>query len=255
MTKKNNVLAGLVLGIAGTVGMLCGCGESESQKIERYINTMGKDQKPPTRDSYMRMLVKKGDKAVDQLLRHLENDSDNMVRAYCCLALGEIGDKSAESPLKKALKDKDADVRARAAEGLTVLIKSKAIPDLIEMLKDQHATACESAQNCLLKLGDSAVEPLINDCLVQSENPMLRFQGSTILGRMGKKVVPRLIELLESSSDPDVQVVTARTLKDIGDKSALEPIKNAAEKYTGKDEKSTKTRKHLDGAYNELIQK
>jgi len=249
------MIAGLALGIAGTIGILCGCGESEQQKIERYIKTMGSDQKAPTRDSYMRLLVAMGDKAVNPLLSHLEDDSDVMVRAYCCLALGELGDKSAESPIKKAMKDKEADVRARAAEGLTALIKSKAIPELIELLKDKHETPRESAQNCMLKLGDSAVEPLINDCLVQSENPFLRNQGSVILGRMGRKVVPRLIELLENSTDPDVQVITARTLKDIGDKSALEPIKNAADKYTGKDEKSQKTRRSLDGAYNELIQK
>ena len=252
---KRNIIAGLALGLAGSIVLLCGCGKSEAQEIEHYIKTMGSDQKAPTRDNYMRMLVDMGTKAVDPLLRHLENDSDDMVRAYCCLTLGKIGDKSAEGPIKKALKDKNADVRARAAKGLTDLIKAKAIPELIELLKDNHETPRESAQNCLLELGDSAVEPLINDCLVQSENPMLRGQGKVILGRMGKKVAPRLIELLENSTDSDVQIVTARTLNDIGDKSALEPIKNAAEKYTGKDEKSTKTRRSLDGAYNELIQK
>ncbi|MEW6026810.1 MAG: HEAT repeat domain-containing protein [Planctomycetota bacterium] len=255
MVKRVNVIAGLALGIAGTIGVLFGCGESEAQKMERYIKSMGKEQKPPARDSYMRLLVAMGNKAVDPLLRHLDGDSDNTIRANCCLALGQIGDKSAESPIKKALKDKNAEVRAKAAEGLTVLIKAKAIPDLIEMLKDQHETPRESAQNCLLKLGDAAVEPLINECLIQSENPFLRNQGSVILGRMGRKVVSRLIELLETSNDSDVQIITARTLRDIGDKSALEPIKNAAEKYTGKDEKSTKVRRSLDGAYNELIQK
>lgn len=253
--KRYTVIAGLVLGLAGTVGMLCGCGESESQKIEKMIKTMGNDQKAPTRDSYMGMLVDIGDKAVAPLLSHLENDSDNMIRAYCCLTLGKIGDKSAEGPIKKALKDKDADVRARAVEGLTSLIKAKAIPELIESLKDVHETPRESAQNCLLKLGDAAVEPLINDCLVQSEYPFLRNQGKVILGRMGKKVTPRLIELLESSTDSDVQIITAKTLNDIGDKSALEPIKNASDKYTGKDEKSQRIRRSLDGAYNELIQK
>ncbi|HLD35966.1 MAG TPA: HEAT repeat domain-containing protein [Planctomycetota bacterium] len=253
--KKYTVIAGLVLGLAGTIGILCGCGENEQQKIEKYIKTMGNDQKAPTRDSYMNMLVNIGTKAVDPLLRHLESDSDDMVRGYCCLTLGKIGDKSAEGPIKKALKDKDADVRARAAKGLTDLIKAKAIPNLIELLKDKHETPRESAQKCLLELGAPAVEPLINDCLSQSENPFLRNQGMVILGRMGKKVAPRLIELLDSSTDPDVQIMTAKTLRDIGDKSALEPIKNAAEKYTGKDEKSQKIRRSLDGAYNELIQK
>ena len=255
MMKRRNIIAGLALGLAGTIAILCGCGESEGQKIEKHIRMMGTTQKPPTRDNYMKMLADMGTKAVDPLMRHLDNDSDDMVRAYCCLTLGKIGDKSAESPIKKAFKDKSADVRARAAKGLTDLIKAKAIPDLIRLLKDDHETPRESAQNCLLELGDSAVESLINDCLVQSEDPFLRNQGMVILGRMGKKVTPRLIELLENSTDPDVQVMTAKTLRDIGDKSALEPIKNAAEKYTGKDEKSKKTRRSLDGAYNELIQK
>jgi len=253
--KRYTVIAGLVLGLAGTIGILCGCGENEQQKIEKYIKTMGKEQKAPTRDNYMRMLVDIGPKAVDPLLRHLDSDSDDIIRGYCCLTLGKIGDKSAEGPIKKALKDKNADVRARAAKGLTDLIKVKAIPHLIEVLKDKHETPRESAQKCLLELGDSAVEPLINDCLIQSEDPFLRNQGMVILGRMGKKVTPRLIQLLESSTEADVQIMTAKTLRDIGDKSALDPIKNAAEKYTGKDEKSQKTRRSLDGAYNELIQK
>jgi HEAT repeat protein len=252
---KKNIIAGLVLGLAGAVGVLCGCGESESQKIEKYIKMMGSTEKAPTRDNYMRMLIAKGTIAVDPLLRHMENNPDDMIRGYCCLALGELGDKSAESPLRKTLKDKKADVRARAAEGLATLIKAKAIPDLIGLLADKHETPRESAQNCLLKLGDAAVEPLINDCLVQSENPFLRNQGRVILGRMGRKVTPRLIELLESATDPNLQIITARTLADIGDKSALNPIKQAADKYTGADEASKKTRRSLDGAYNELIQK
>lgn len=252
---KRVVIAGLVLGLAGAVGVLCGCGESESQKIEKYITMMGSTQKAPTRDNYMRMLVAKGSITLEPLLRHLDNNPDNMIRGYCCLALGELGDKSAETPLRKTLKDKAADVRGKAAEGLTALIKAKAIPDLIELLKDKHETPREAAQNCLLKLGDAAVEPLIQDCLVQSENPFLRNQGRVILSRMGRKVTPRLIDLLESSKDSNLQIITARTLADIGDKSALVPIKQASEKYIGTDEESKKIRRGLDGAYNELIQK
>lgn len=251
--KKSKIISGVILSVIGIVGILFGCGESDKQKIDRYIKTMGSEQKTPARDAYMKMLVRIGRPAVEPLIYNLKNNPDRMIRAYSALTLAEIGDKSAEQPIKSRLSDKDPEVRARVAEALTKLVSSNAIPDLINMLKDLDATPRESAQNCLVKLGDVAINPLI-ECLSQ-DNPSLRNQARIILGRMGRKTLPKLIELLESTSDPNIQIITARTIADIGDKSALDNIKKIADNYTGQDDASKSTRKSLIGAYDDLRQK
>ncbi|MFH1231859.1 MAG: HEAT repeat domain-containing protein [Planctomycetota bacterium] len=251
--KKGKIVSGVILGVIGIVGILFGCGESEKQKINRYINEMGVRAKSPARDAYSRMLVQIGAPAVEPLIYNLKNNPDRMIRAYSALTLSEIGDKSAEQPIKNTLSDKNPEVRAHAATALTKLISSKAIPNLIEMLKDLDATPRESAQNCLVKLGDVAIDPLI-ECLSQS-NPSLRSQARVILGRMGRKTLPKLIDLLESTSDPNIQIITARTMADIGDKSVLDNIKKIADFYTGNDETTKSTRKSLMGAYDDLRQK
>jgi len=251
--KKSKIISGVILGVIGTVGILFGCGESEQRKIDRYINEMGVRAKSPARDAFSKMLVQIGTPAVEPLIYNLKNNSDMMIRAYSALTLAEIGDKSAEGPIKSTLRDKEPEVRARAAEALTKLVSSKAIPDLIEMLKDLDATPRESAQNCLVGLSDASMNPMI-ECLSQS-NPSLRNQARIILGRIGRKTLPKLIELLESASDANVQIITARTIADIGDKSVLDKIKNIADSYTGQDDLSKDTHKSLMGAYDDLRQK
>jgi HEAT repeat protein len=251
--KTKKMIAVITLGIVGTIGILFGCGESEKEKINRYIKEMGSKSKTPTRDSYMRQLVDMGQKAVDPLIDALENSSDQMIRAYSALALGNIGDKSAKTPLKRAFKDKDAEVRARAAEGLTELIKENAITDLIEMLKDEHATARESAQNCLVNLGEKSIDTMVES--LSGDDATIRTQAKVVLERIGRKAVPQLTSLLETTSDSDVQIITARTLAAIGDKSVMPVIAKVRDKYTGQDEKSQKTRRSLQGTYRDLEQK
>jgi HEAT repeat protein len=251
--KNNKIISGLILGGIGTLAMLLGCGENEKQKINRYINEMGIKSKSQGRDSYSKMLAQIGTPAVEPLIYNLKTNPDRMIRAYSALTLAEIGDKSSEQPIKKALSDKDPEVRARAAEALTKLISSKAIPDLIEMLKDLDDTPRDAAKNCLVKLSDASLNPMI-ECL-SNDSPLMRNHARTVLGMIGRKALPKLIDLLESASDTNIQIITARTIADIGDKSVLDKIKSVADRYTGQDEASKETRKHLMGAYDDLRQK
>jgi HEAT repeat protein len=237
---------------AGLLLAAVGCAESQEDKVNRHIadikDRMGKAEKRSIATS---RLVKLGKPIVPRLIKELKNNDNTNVRAYVCLALGRIGDDDAEEPLKKALTDEEPEVRARACEGLAELLEEKAIPLLIEMLKDNQSTPREQARITLAtKIGEPAITPLI-ECFQKSDE-FLRTEAQNALEQIGTKAVPQLISAL-SDTKGDVVVYVAKTLAAIGDKSALEPIKEAYERFKGPGQE--KIHKSIKGAFDQLRQK
>lgn len=219
----------LIVGI-----VLVGCGKPAEQVVADSIENLGRRATTPQREAAIRVLKGIGQPAVSPLIRTLRRDSDATRRAYAALALAEIehtssSRDSAISVITEALKDEKPEVRGRAGEALGKLAGADAISDLIELLDDLQAIPRQSAIAALSKIGEPAIDPLINELA----SPKLGFRRDvrSALDQMDQEILlPRMIAALRHENETIV-VQAAQILVNLSDKSALNPIKAAMKNY------------------------
>ena len=216
----------------------------DERAVEPLIQAL-KDKDSDVREVAAEVLVKIGEPAVEPLIRALK-DENQFVRWGAALALGEIGDKRAVEPLINALKDEDSDVRMEAAEALdqmgwkpgyatekayylvakkewdeAVKLGEPAVEPLINALKSRWEAAAAEA---LVKIGEPAVEPLIN--ALKDEDSSVRRKAAEALGEIGdERAVEPLINALKDE-DSFVRWEAAEALVKIGE-PAVEPLIHA----------------------------
>lgn len=142
------------------------------------------------RNSAMEVLVRFGKPAVARLVKLL-HDSDEEIRNFATVMLGDIGNREAVGALIQALSDPDVNVSHGAAEALGKIGDRAALLPLIDLLK-----------------GDF----------------WLQYAAITAIGAMRDyRAVPHLLDLLDNEllAGPVVQ-----TLGDIGDPRAIYPLCN-----------------------------
>lgn len=98
-------------------------------------------------------------RAVEALIKAVENDPDDVVQWFAIEALGKIGDTRAVEPLIEALEKWDMTKRMAAAEALGKIGDTRAIEPLIKVLSDSYVDRLDvagerkSAAEALEKLG------------------------------------------------------------------------------------------------------
>jgi HEAT repeat protein len=137
------------------------------------------------------------------------NDKEWTVRNQAAFALGKLGDPEAIQPLLRSLqKDQDDDVRRNAIIALKKIIggqtgmsdppmMKEAIKPLIKTLHHTHHRVRFPVAECLVAIGEPAVEPLIK-ALKKSKDYESRNLMIRILGEIGgEEVMKELLKLLE----------------------------------------------------------
>lgn len=148
------------------------------------------DDNADLRNSAMEVLVQFGKLSVPRLVKLLR-DTNEEIRNFAAVMLGDIGNREAVGALIQALGDKDVNVSHGAAEALGKIGDRAALLPLIELLK-----------------GDF----------------WLQYAAITAIGAMRDyRAVPHLLNLLENEllAGPVIQ-----TLGEIGDPRALYPLCN-----------------------------
>ena len=196
-----------------------------------------KDKKSDVRSSVTDALGKiKDPRAVEPLIVALKDEDPN-VRSSAKKALVKLG-KPAVKPLIVALKDKKSGVRKRAAELLGKIKDPRAVTPLIvaATLKDMGSIVRVEAENALVKIGKSAVEPLI--VALRDKKSDIRAKAAWALGEIkdSRAVEPLIVTLKDKKSD--VRAKAAWALGEIKDSRAVEPLI-----VTLKDKKSDVRRK------------
>lgn len=194
-----------------------------------------------------------GDKSVEPLISALEKSDDKhyFVDKYAAEALGKIGDERAVESLINVLKSPSNDsVKRKAAEALGKIGNKKAVEPLISALHEGWVKdgGHDSVVGALVKIGKSAVEPLIislgnekrrvadlsygNEFL--HENHMGRFWSMRALGEIGDE---RAVEPLIDEFKGVMWDIASIALERIG-KGAVESLISALK------DKSTHVRIH-----------
>jgi HEAT repeat protein len=166
-------------------------------------------------------------KGVNSLINAL-SDRSWAVRKQSANSLGNIGGKEATDPLIDALEDRDWHVRKYAAVALGKLKDERAIPTLLESLNDEDSDVRWKAESGLVKIGEKAVEPLIE--LISTKDWQLRARAVEVLGKIGDdRAIKPLIKIITPGKYWDqhrqVRGKTAEALGKIGDHEALNALK------------------------------
>jgi len=161
-------------------------------------------------------------------------DKNPWLRSGAAEALGKIGDARAVEPLITALEDGDSRVQCKAAEALGEIDDARAVKPLINALDNENIFADLSissdkrsdvqiaAAEALEKIGEPAVEPLIN-ALGKSSSRSFNWRISDVLEKIGEPAVEPLIDALKDGKWM-VRLTAADALGKIGDARAVEPL-------------------------------
>jgi len=174
-----------------------------------------------------------GDTAVEPLCRALKHN-DQRIRATASSALVEINDKRAVEPLITALLDEDSGVRYVAVKALLEIGDDRAVGPLIAALDDKNSRVRLLAAKALVKIGDDrAVEPLI--IALQDEDSGVRYVAVKALCKRNTMTIEQLCKALRDN-DERIRELAAEALVEINDNRTVEPL------ITALDDKNSRVR-------------
>lgn len=158
---------------------------------------------------------------VKGLIKALSHRNDIEVREQAAEALGNIGDTAAIQPLASALAD-GTGVRKRAIVSLGNIDDPRAARHLVRILTKNCSRDRNEVIKAIVKLENTAVEPLIE--ALGEESEYLRISAA-LLGKIGnKKAVEPLIDTMYKTKDHFARTEAAKALGNIGDARAVEPL-------------------------------
>jgi HEAT repeat protein len=195
----------------------------DARTIELIVALL-RDGDSDVRGAAVGALVRLGDLAIDALVAAFE-DKDAGVRLMVIVALQAIADPRAIELFIAALQDDNDDVRQVAAEILGDIGNPHAVAPLIAALGDGETELGRKAFEALLKIGRSAVEPLI--AALRDQDQYVREAAARALGRLDdSRAVEPLVAVLRDNYS-SVRKAAAWALGMLGDLRAVEPLLTA----------------------------
>ncbi|MHA1826467.1 MAG: HEAT repeat domain-containing protein [Candidatus Heimdallarchaeota archaeon] len=181
--------------------------ENWQEKVKGLIEQI-KNEDVETRQDAAWTLHKSAEKGIKEVAEAIPtlitamHDDDWVVRKMSILALGVLKVEKVIPSIIDVLKnDSNNEVRVGAAEALGDMQAEQAVPELINALDASYEMLCYVAIYSLSKIGEKAIA-----------------------------AVPKLLELLATPEEVGIiqtNILTAMALGEIGDASAIEPLKVA----------------------------
>lgn len=191
----------------------------------------------------------KDDSKFKLLSMHLKYGNNVEFRQTAAEVLRNKGDRRVIPVLKEALKDKDPIVRSISAQGLVRLgEKNVGYAELEKLIEIGCVSALDDmtvwGQNNKRVPRDPIVIKLLRKAL-QSPNEDISIyaaQGLVAIGERGDDVYARMSEVINSSSNFEMQKRAINLLKEVGDDKSIDILKKA------KHNTSQKLRREIDMA-------
>jgi len=162
-------------------------------------------------------------RAVEPLIVFLNDEHARLCRAAKD-ALGRIGEPAVE-PLLVLIKESNEKVRMPAIAALGLIGDSRAVEPLITILNEKNYFVINTTSNALRNIGISAVEPLIVVLKDEHIAPVARNMAARTLGQIGD--IRAVEPLITTLNDRNVRLEIVRALSLIGDARAVEPLSAA----------------------------
>jgi HEAT repeat protein len=177
------------------------------------------DERAPVREAATSLLGRHGGADADRLIAERLGDPDPGVRSAALAALPVNGEDSTDA-LRAALADTDPEV-VRTALRLLADYGRLDEGDLTPLLS--HASpAIRSTGVFYLEKTQAAAVPA---AMFTDTDPGVARQAVLTTAHLGdRQATPHLLRLLSTSSDPDLRTLTVRTLGQLADPAAFEPL-------------------------------
>ena len=200
-------------------------------KLEKLIEKLG-DQNWEIRKAAVHALGETRDKrALEPLIKSL-GDVSYYVREAVVEALERIDPSWAKTEearkqvprFIKALKDEDWRVRRAACLALGKLGDKRAVKHILFARTDKNVEVSRAALSATIKIGEPAIETLINILRDKNVNRRVRITACIALGEIGdKRAVEPLANVLNENSATMCSITTT-PLGKIEDKRSVEPV-------------------------------
>ncbi len=168
------------------------------------------------RVQFVEVLARLAERNLD-LLYQAQATSDKQ-RLYIAQAMAIQGDPRAAGLLTRLLPTRNPHLRKEAVEALGNL-REQAIDALLEVLQGPNEAAKVGVVDLLVSIGGKAMDALAD--LVRSEDPQIRLQAATALGRLGN-IKPLILVLW-----PKKPAFVARTIENTA-KTRLDMLSDQA---------------------------
>jgi HEAT repeat protein len=167
-------------------------------------------------------------RAVESLIA-LSKSSNRFIvlRETAAEALGKIGDACAIEALIALLNDPCIELRKIAAEALGKIDDTRTV-ELLMVFLDEHKYVWDQvseATAALVRIGNQSVGPLIAILMEKDASPQKLATAARTLGQIGdSRAVEPLLAILNDKKDFHVQHAVACALERLGDARAVEPL-------------------------------
>ena len=150
-------------------------------------------------------------------------------RLKAAVALAELADESSAKILLKHLDDREPEVRVQAARGLGRMKWTPAIGPIVDRFSHETPWVRSRFADTLVTFGSSATWPLLAYIKVnhrfESVGPATAVRVLETIG--DHSAVAPLMDLLEETADPEIQIAAVAALGTVGGRVAFDSVEKA----------------------------
>jgi HEAT repeat protein len=160
---------------------------------------------------------------IEKQMRYLDSSWLLSRRLRAAVALAELGDETSAETLMRHLDDREPEIRIQSARGLGRIQWTPAIDQIVSRFSDEIPWVGVRFSDTLVGYGTKATWPLLAYIRINhpfdSKGPALALR--TLAQIQDDQAVEPLLDILERSSDLEVQIATVDALGDLGSPEAL----------------------------------
>jgi HEAT repeat protein len=160
---------------------------------------------------------------VERQMKYLDSSPLLGRRLRAAVALAELGDDTSAETLMSHLDDREPEIRIQSARGLGRIQWTPAIDQIVTRFTDESPWVRTRFSDTLVGYGTKATWPLLAYVRINhrfdSKGPALALR--TIAQIQDDQAVQPVLEILEDSSDTEIQIAAVDTLGELGSPEAL----------------------------------
>ena len=163
---------------------------------------------------------------IEKQMKYLDTSWLISRRLRAAVALAELGDETSAETLMRHLDDREPEIRIQSARGLGRIQWTPAIDQIVSRFGDEIPWVRVRFSDTLIGYGTKATWPLLAYIRINhrfdSKGPALALR--TIAQIQDDQAVGPLLEVLDESTDLEIQIATVDALSELGSPEALTAV-------------------------------
>jgi HEAT repeat protein/tRNA A-37 threonylcarbamoyl transferase component Bud32 len=198
----------------------------------RHLVPVLKDENEQARRAAVEVLNEVGDaRSVKYLLEAIKDD-DWWVRSRAGDALGKIGGPKVIDAVLELVRDKDEDLRRAAIEILNQTKDERAINHLIDATRDNDWWVSERAVDALAEIGSKLAVPRLYEMLRSTTNTRALPVVVRAIGKLGDQKSIELLTPMLARSEKEIRIESIQALARLADEQSADQIREHIQPQT-----------------------